>query len=75
MKWFGRSWNAPVCGENAAVATPIGAVCPECEQQIGETDQGFILPSFDGRTTSERAYHRLCFNKALGIEDRRETLQ
>lgn len=43
MRWFGPSWDAPVCEEGIEVQTPIGQPCEHCGQDIVEGDQGLML--------------------------------
>lgn len=44
MRWFGKSWGAPVCVEGRHVEPPIGIGCAGCDAAIGESDQGVLLP-------------------------------
>jgi hypothetical protein len=44
MKWFGESWQAPICAPEDEVGTPVGAACLLCEAPIAEGDQGVIMP-------------------------------
>lgn len=70
MKWFGKSWGAPVCDYAEWCVTPIGEPCLDCQKRITEHDCGFVVPlieSVDWNTemarVSLRCYHRACFVK------------
>lgn len=65
MRWFGESWGAPVNEECEQGPTPVGEQCLECEREIGEKDQGVLIPYLD----VEAAYHHLCFLRAILPED------
>lgn len=70
MRWFGRSWGAPVCVLRTRVATPVGESCPSCARVIVTGDDGFVVPFYAGREgpPTELYYHRACFLRTLGIE-------
>lgn len=58
-RWFGESWDAPVCDLATHAATPVGETCPDCGGGIFEGHQGLLIPwAEDG---VERAYHLKCF--------------
>jgi hypothetical protein len=62
MKWFGKSWGAPINEHCGFVPTPVGEICILCDKPILEGDSGFILPHFDyPERFLERANHRRCF--------------
>lgn len=87
MKWFGKSWGAPVCGYTEHAATPVGEFCMRCNQLIRAEDAGFILPSIEEidparnlALCTQRPWHRYCFltsilgeKKALEIEQGEES--
>ena len=50
MRWFGESWDAPVCEEGEHVPTPTGA-CGICDAAIRERDQGLILVRYGPNST------------------------
>lgn len=61
MKWFGISWNAPVCDPSNKVDIPINETCIHCQKLITQFDQGFILPAIDeNRRTYTVNYHLNC---------------
>lgn len=67
MKWFGESWDAPVCEPDEHVDAPVDRPCAYgCGCAIEKKDQGFLLP-YVGRTTqpADLAYHRDCFLKSV----------
>jgi hypothetical protein len=74
MKWFGKSWGAPICDDSQNVRTPEGEICPECGEPIKTGQQGFILPYTHTNTVGEvgwvdnLSYHLDCFLKTLGIK-------
>jgi hypothetical protein len=39
MKWFGESWNAPVCESTERVAVPVGETCVRCRETFHETSR------------------------------------
>ena len=42
IRWFGKSWGAPLCVECERVKVPVGAICSWCEEPISENDQGIF---------------------------------
>ena len=77
MKWFGKTWGAPVCSYTDHVATPVGQLCFECKTPILAEDTGFLMPHLhDHHRWFEEPMHRGCFmasvlgeRKALEIEE------
>lgn len=67
MKWFGRSWGAPVCAPEDQAPLP-DAPCVCCESRFKADDQGVILPFVGGPDDPpELPYHLACFRDALGL--------
>jgi hypothetical protein len=67
MRWFGKSWGAPVCTPESEAPRP-SAPCAHCGGAIGEHDSGVILPFAGGPgDPPELPYHRLCLLDALGL--------
>lgn len=79
MKWFGRSWDAPVCDpKNHVYVYLAGASCFHCRKDIVEGDRGFVVP-FGGDVAGVNSkcvyydniphfiYHKKCFFTELGI--------
>lgn len=62
VRWFGRSWSAPVCEPAAHIATPVGATCPFDGSDIDADDRGIIVPGTDGPVV----YHLACFLYTIG---------
>ncbi len=43
--WFGESWGAPVCDDEAHHRlTPVGVECFECLVAVTAEDRGLIIP-------------------------------
>lgn len=63
MKWFGDPWGAPVNRESPRTATPTGSTCWKCDEEIVETDRGYVMPhsSNDPGAPSESIIHHACF--------------
>lgn len=53
VKWFGRSWGAPVCDPEDHEETPLEARCGKCDVPIHEGKQRRI------------AYHLDCWLKKI----------
>lgn len=67
MKWFGESWNAPVCDPENKVETPVGDTCMHCADGIEATNQGVMMPFWDGVAHRMVSYHRLCLLQNMGL--------
>lgn len=63
IRWFGATWNAPLCTPEAKQDTPIGAVCPSCGSPIKPEQRGVTLPKGEGAADS---YHLACIRYQLG---------
>lgn len=62
MRWFGKSWGAPVCEPEEQAPTPVGLTCPECEQRIEQGDQGVTMPLVRAdQTLALGAWHLDCW--------------
>lgn len=48
VRWFGDSWQAPVCDPRTHVDTPTGLFCTECGKPIDGDDQGVTLDLLPG---------------------------
>jgi len=79
MKWFGKSWKAPICLETAHTTTPINVLCIDCLTEIKRRDQGFLIPytgslkDVSGSAVYEDGqvhiiYHLHCFLANLGVK-------
>ena len=67
-RWFGAKWNAPICGENPPVATPIGEPCAYCDRPIGAGDRGVIWAhSKPNEAARDRPFHFACLWKLSDI--------
>jgi hypothetical protein len=61
MRWFGPSWNAPVCELGKHAPTPTGEFCFLCQTPIEDGDTGFVLPCADATgVCSTSSCHRWC---------------
>lgn len=61
-KWFGESWEAPVCQDDNHVDVPIGALCEDfnCRRPITECDQGFLIYHYEQEKSGYRPWHKAC---------------
>lgn len=57
MHWFGTHMFGPICETNPRAAIPIGEICPECGDAIGERDDGVLFVTED----RPLVYHLACF--------------
>ncbi|HEY7195472.1 MAG TPA: hypothetical protein VH439_17145 [Gemmatimonadales bacterium] len=66
MRWFGKSYRAPVYHSIERTATPVGEDCSWCFERITEGDDGFELP-FASPLSDAKAiyYHRQCFLRTV----------
>lgn len=69
MKWFGKSWGAPVCKDAAKqVPVPVGQRCAFCDRDIEKRDRGFVLPFVGDPTGGGSAvYHLDCLLFSVGV--------
>lgn len=74
MKWFGRSWGAPICTEEHA-PTPIGHRCVQCRESVMPDAQGLLIPHCEGARTRdgawvfvERPWHIDCWLRHVGAK-------
>lgn len=63
MRWFGRSWGAPVNTSVPQCDTPVGELCAHCTKPIAPYDQGIVLPGLDVALI----YHYRCFTEMIGL--------
>lgn len=64
MKWFGKSWGAPICDPDDHRPTPLGEECLYCKKPIGPDDIGLLIPHLD-ETASIRPWHHACFMASI----------
>lgn len=67
LRWFGRSWGAPVNDPRAEIPTPEGAMCVRCGVPIQADHRGVSLPFFDGKDASRIQYHLGCWLEEVGV--------
>ena len=73
VRWFGESWNAPVCDPRALVETPVGEDCAwGSGAPIKAGDQGVGIP--DGSTGFYVWYHLDCWLRVIGGQVTEEVL-
>lgn len=67
IRWFGKSWGAPVNAQCEEAAVPVGAPCERCKKPIADGDRGIVFPmtaALGG--TFAATYHIGCFLTACG---------
>lgn len=67
VRWFGRSWFAPICDPRSHVDTPVGARCARCDMKVTDRDRGVTIPYSSGKTRIP--WHLNCWLHELGIAD------
>jgi len=67
MKWFGTTWDAPICTTTAHVPVPVGMLCMHCGKPIEASHRGLVFP-YHGEATepAEVVTHLYCFAKSIG---------
>lgn len=73
MKWFGKSWGAPVNESCEESRVPAGRACGYCDKPIKEDSQGLLL-LFSGERDDppDLPYHLDCFRESVGIGPSKE---
>lgn len=68
MKWFGRTWGAPINKECEETSTPTTPCC-YCGKLFKPDDFGVVMP-FHGEEGDppEVGYHHHCLAETLGID-------
>ena len=68
VKWFGKTWGAPICDPHTHIETPDGEACPGCMKTIRDGDQGVEIP-FSGGPEDPPVldWHLNCFLAEIGI--------
>lgn len=64
MRWFGKSWGAPV-NELPKGPVPVDQPCQRCGVAIEANDRGVTLPRFDELTVENAHYHIDCFIRSV----------
>jgi hypothetical protein len=68
VRWFGASWNAPVCDRRAHIETPVDQPCGACGDPIRHGDQGVSVLTFSPLRTAPRSpYHLSCWFRVIGV--------
>ena len=67
MRWFGKSFNAPMYEEMPEVPTPVGDECLGCCEPIEEGDIGITMPYLSDAEPRRVPFHIEChLRSALG---------
>ena len=67
MKWFGKSWNAPVCQSKERVKIPVKEKCFHCGKKFTRHDKGIMLPFISESGKKLVPYHLDCLLYSMGI--------
>lgn len=69
VRWFGRTWSAPINDPRAEVEVPDDECLAGCHQPfVWPLDQGVSIPYINPEEGRERAnYHLDCWMSMLGI--------
>ena len=73
MRWFGKSWGAPVCDPKTFVPWPhvpaFCRLCVECGQPIEHDQGGLMVPCLPSGSSGWHliGYHRGCLFEVLGL--------
>lgn len=67
MKWFGKSWGAPINEDTEETSVPLGERCMHCGKVFQEGDQGLTMPRRGGAEGQEIAGHLDCIERAFGV--------
>lgn len=76
VRWFGETWDAPICEDGYQVESPLGEVCLYCEGVIEDGERGVLTaasPSIEGtfrwwiggHEVYVAAYHIDCFLSSI----------
>jgi len=44
LRWFGKSWRAPICKEPLRAEPPFAEECAHCNVKIKEENQAVLVP-------------------------------
>lgn len=77
IRWFGEGWGGPICDQSTHIGTPVGWICPQCQQHIEERDSGVTIShggdpgpymfKQDPEGWYVAPYHLFCFAVILGM--------
>ena len=73
MRWFGKSWGAPICLGEDHIEAPQGELCVRCGREIQSHDQGVEIPVLRTFKIIEvradwAVYHLSCFFTVVGVK-------
>jgi len=83
VRWFGRSWDAPVNDPALEIPIPIGTQCARCNVIFEDYHRGVRIPFVASRAEGGKIhvepsgffyYHLDCWMYELGIEVTKEVL-
>lgn len=70
MRWFGKSWNAPINETCEHTTLPLRTTCSYCYRLIRGDSQGLEIPGVDEAGAPFTAfYHLPCFLRSMGISN------
>lgn len=69
IRWFGRSWHAPVCVPARRMSTPVGWLCLHCLMPINPEHRGIAIGLAFPSGSSEAYEHLSCFLADLGVSE------
>lgn len=70
IRWFGESWDAPICDPERHIPTPVGWTCHHCLSPIEEYQRGVLMGLlFEVGGWSEVHTHLACFLADMGIAE------
>lgn len=65
MKWFGKGHGASYERTTPRCTPPRGHQCEHCFELIKQTDDGFLMPYFEGQEFKELALHYECHMRRI----------
>jgi hypothetical protein len=76
IRWFGESWDAPICDPELHIEVPVGMICFGHDHmhegrtvEIMPSDQGVTMPYVrEDRTVGRCAYHLDCWLHEVGAD-------
>lgn len=66
MRWFGKTWGAPINEQGEHVETPVGEHCLDCGELIDVTDRGVMIAHQDAHQWVRfRPWHFRCLLRQI----------
>lgn len=79
VRWFGRSWGAPINDPRAEIEVPVGAQCISCNVMFEDYHRGVRIPWAAATMEEYRQreasgdlytyYHLDCWMRSIGFGD------